>query len=59
MSTDIYDGRVLIDAINRTRLPAAQCPFAAGDEIVAIDGRPATGPRRRASSAAVSRSCRM
>lgn len=27
-SVDIYDGKVLIDAINRTTLPASQYPFA-------------------------------
>src|SRR5215475_7978560 len=40
MSLDIYDGRVLIDAINRTLLPQAQFPFVIGDEIVTFDGRP-------------------
>ena len=28
MSVDIYDGKVLIDGINRTTLPSAQFPFA-------------------------------
>jgi hypothetical protein len=40
MSVDIYDGKVLIDAINRTALPVAQFPFVIGDELVALDGRP-------------------
>ena len=40
MSLDIYDGKVLIDAINRTALPLAQYPFGIGDEVVSIDGRP-------------------
>ncbi len=40
MSVDIYDGKVLIDAINRTLLPVAQFPFVIGDELVALDGRP-------------------
>lgn len=40
MSVDIYDGKVLIDAINRTLLPQAQFPFVIGDEIVSFDGRP-------------------
>ena len=40
MSVDIYDGKVLIDAINRTLLPLAQFPFGIGDEIVSLDGRP-------------------
>ncbi|MGH9722356.1 MAG: S41 family peptidase [Bryobacteraceae bacterium] len=39
-TTDIYDGRVLIDSINRTRLPAALYPFQAGDELVSVDGAP-------------------
>jgi len=30
---DIYDGNVLIDAINRTRLPQANFPFNPGDEL--------------------------
>jgi hypothetical protein len=38
MSVDIYDGKVLIDAINRTLLPLAQFPFGIGDELVSIDG---------------------
>ena len=41
MSVDIYDGKVLIDAINRTLLPIAQFPFGIGDELVSIDGTPA------------------
>lgn len=40
LSVDIYDGKVLIDAINRTALPAAQFPFAIGDELVSLDGVP-------------------
>jgi hypothetical protein len=40
MAVDIYDGKVLIDAINRTFLPIAQYPFGIGDEIVTFDGRP-------------------
>jgi Peptidase family S41/PDZ domain len=40
LSVDIYDGKVLIDAINRTTLPASQYPFAIGDELVSVDGRP-------------------
>ena len=40
MSVDIYDGKVLIDAINRTLLPLAQFPFGIGDELVSMDGRP-------------------
>jgi hypothetical protein len=40
LSLDIYDGKVLIDSINRAALPAAQFPFVIGDEIIAVDGRP-------------------
>jgi hypothetical protein len=37
--TDIYDGKVLIESIDRQRYPAAQFPFTIGDELVSIDGR--------------------
>lgn len=37
-STDIYDGKVLVDSINRTRLPATEFPFRIGYELVSIDG---------------------
>src|SRR6476469_2160737 len=37
---DVYDGKVVIDFIDRTSVPAAQYPFAVGDEIVAFDDRP-------------------
>ena len=37
-SVDIYDGRVVIEAINRTRLPLAQYPFEIGDTLVSVDG---------------------
>src|SRR5215218_4908641 len=40
LSVDIYDGKVLIDGINRTLLPAVQFPFVIGDEVVTLDGRP-------------------
>jgi hypothetical protein len=39
-TVDIYDGKVLIDSVNRARLPAAQYPFDIGDELVALDGQP-------------------
>ena len=39
-TVDIYDGKVLIDTINRTLLPQAQYPFGVGDELVALDGAP-------------------
>lgn len=40
-TVDIFDGKVLIDSINRSQLPVAQFPFAVGDELVALDGKPA------------------
>jgi hypothetical protein len=39
MTTGIYDGKVLIDSINRTILPLALYPFGVGDEIVSFHGR--------------------
>ena len=39
-TVDIYDGKVLIDSVNRVLLPAAQYPFDVGDELVALDGQP-------------------
>ena len=41
MTVDIYDGKVLIDSINRTLLPVASFPFQIGDELVSVDGRSA------------------
>ena len=38
ISVDIYDGKVLIETINRTLLPLAANPFAIGDEVVSMDG---------------------
>ena len=40
LTLDIYDGKVLIDAINRTALPVAQFPFVIGDELISVDGLP-------------------
>jgi hypothetical protein len=37
-TVDIYDGRVLIDGINRSQLPIATYPFSVGDELVSVDG---------------------
>lgn len=37
-TVDIFDGKVLIDSINRLLLPIAQFPFSVGDELVAVDG---------------------
>ncbi len=36
---DIYDGRVLVDSISRSSLPASRYPFEVGDELVSIDGQ--------------------
>lgn len=38
MSTDIYEGKVLIDGINRSSLPVSRFPFQIGDEVVSVDG---------------------
>jgi hypothetical protein len=35
---DVYDGKLLVDTITRTRLPAAEFPFLIGYELVSIDG---------------------
>ena len=37
---DLYEGKALIDTINRTRLPLATFPFAIGDELVSVDAKP-------------------
>ena len=39
IAADIYDGKVLIESINRLALPQAQYPFQIGDEIVSVDGK--------------------
>src|SRR5260370_431226 len=38
---DIYDGKLLIDIVDRTLLPARKYAFQIGDELVSIDGAPA------------------
>ena len=38
-TVDIYDGRVVIDTINRTRLPLALYPFQLGDVLVSVDDK--------------------
>jgi len=38
--TDIYDGKVLIEQIDRSYLAASRYDFAVGDEIVQFDGKP-------------------
>jgi hypothetical protein len=40
-NVDIYDGKYLIDAIDRTVLDAKAFPFQIGDEVVSIDGKSA------------------
>jgi len=40
VDADIFDGKVLIDVVDRTVFPVAQYPFEIGDEIVALDGKP-------------------
>jgi hypothetical protein len=40
ISLDIYDGKVLIETINRAVLPVSQYPFQMGDELVSVDGKP-------------------
>lgn len=36
---DLYDGQVLVDAIDRQLLPARVLPVQAGDELLSIDGK--------------------
>ena len=38
---DIYDGKLLVDSINRSRLPAAEFGFVTGYELLSIDGQDA------------------
>jgi hypothetical protein len=40
-TVDIYDGKVLIDSINRSLLPASIYRFSIGDELVSMDGKTA------------------
>ena len=37
-TTDLYDGVLLIDSLNRTTLPQSRYPFVIGDELVSVDG---------------------
>jgi Peptidase family S41/Ricin-type beta-trefoil lectin domain-like len=39
-TVDIFDDRVLIDSINRSRLTLPQYPFQIGDELISVDGIP-------------------
>jgi hypothetical protein len=47
--TDLYDGKVLIELIDRSSLPVARFPFVIGDELVSIDSRPALDVGRELS----------
>ncbi len=38
-TVDIYDGKLLVDSINRLRLPASEFGFVIGYELVSIDGQ--------------------
>src|SRR5579872_1646253 len=38
-TVDIYDGKTLVDSINRGFLPASSFPFQIGDELVSVDGK--------------------
>src|SRR5262249_31458556 len=38
---DLYDGKVLVDSIDRSVLPVKQFPFEIGDEVVSVDGKSA------------------
>jgi hypothetical protein len=37
-TTDVYDGALLIESINRSLLPSTTYPFTIGDELVSVDG---------------------
>ena len=39
ITADIYDGKVLIDFIDRTVLDPQTYPFSVGDELLAVDGK--------------------
>ena len=41
LTVDIFDGKVLIDSVTRSRLPLSQFPFDIGDELVSVDGKQA------------------
>ena len=40
IGVDLYDGRPLIDSIDRARIPEALYPFQIGDELVSVDDEP-------------------
>ena len=37
-TVDIYDGKVLVDFIDRSMLPSKTYPFQVGDQLVSVDG---------------------
>jgi len=37
---DIYDGKVLVESVNRQLLPRSRYAIEVGDELVAVDGKP-------------------
>jgi len=39
-TVDIYEGKVLIDSVDRAVLPVGEYPFDVGDELVALDAQP-------------------
>lgn len=41
VTTDLVDGKVLIDTVDRSKLSTEAFRFERGDEIVAVDGQPA------------------
>ena len=40
IGVDLYDGRPLIDSIDRTRIPVTLYPFQIGDELISVDSEP-------------------
>jgi hypothetical protein len=53
-TTDLYEGKVLIDSIDRLRLPEASFPAALGDELVSVDGEPVDAIIKRLERYAIS-----
>ena len=41
-TADVVGDKILIDYIDRSRLPASGFPFEIGDELIALDGKPAS-----------------
>ncbi|MFN7934014.1 MAG: S41 family peptidase [Bryobacteraceae bacterium] len=39
ISVDLYDNKLLVETVNRSRYPQDAFPFGTGDELVSIDGR--------------------